>query len=459
VRITSFLSTIFLSTSLIIFVPFNANAVKMDDRVRSFTDAHTLTGIEQRLPVLIVYKPNPRVQFGWHLLAHRDLEIEMIRYQQMQEQTLINSFFNGKELPKISLWIANGTLTTLTRSELRNLRNSPNISSITYGLRESRILPSRPSKFVFSADVFTYGLIKINIPTLRQNFKDLDGRGVRVGIIDTGINPEHKEFRGRPLVFKDFVTPANLKPRDDHGHGSHVAGTIAGGALSGTAIGVAPGVSLIIAKGFDKNGNSKDPNLLQALQWMADPDQNPATNDYAKIISNSWNADYAIGGMNPQDDPFCIAVDNLTKLGIAPVFAAGNDGGSQTIRAPGACPGAITVGATDEDDQVASFSSRGPAKWKNVLFEKPEVAAPGVDILSVDKGGDYRHMSGTSMATPHVAGALALLSQANPNLNAENLKRILMLGANRLGFPQPNSEIGAGRIDVMRSVTILKTSH
>ena len=150
------------------------------------------------------------------------------------------------------------------------------------------------------------------------------------------------------------------------------------GFQTGTAIGVAPGASLIVAKAFGRYGGSDDKDLLAALQWIADPDGNPATADGAKVVSCSWNVDPVGGTPSSTDDPFCQALENLRRFGIVPVFSAGNDGpGSGSIKPPGACPAAFTVGATDDVDRLADFSSRGPSHWRDVELIKPDVVAPG----------------------------------------------------------------------------------
>ena len=113
------------------------------------------------------------------------------------------------------------------------------------------------------------------------------------------------------------------------------------------------------------------------MQWIADPDQNPNTDDSADILSCSWTIDAILKNEDPTEEPFCLAVDQLQKLGIYAVFAAGNDGpAASTILAPSACTNAITVAATDNQDKIADFSSKGPIKWKTITTRKPDIAAP-----------------------------------------------------------------------------------
>lgn len=301
---------------------------------------------------------------------------------------------------------------------------------------------------------YTYGLKKVNYPLAVTKFPELSGTGVIVGILDTGIDANHPDLKGKVAAFKNYINSSSTVPTDDNGHGSHVAGTIAGGNKSGTVIGFAPNVKLVIGKVFSKYGSSVDADMLKSMQWMADPDGNPATADYPKVINSSWNLDD--GNMkiqNPDHEPFCIAINQLLELGTLSVFSAGNDGPSKdSIKIPGSCPNAITVASTDESDIIANTSSRGPSVWKAVSVAKPNLAAPGVDIYSVEPGNSYKYRSGTSMATPHVTGAVALLIQANPTKSTEEIRQLLYQGTFDLGVSGFDESFGFGRLDILRSL-------
>jgi subtilisin family serine protease len=138
------------------------------------------------------------------------------------------------------------------------------------------------------------------------------------------------------------------------------------------------------------------------------------------------------------------------------VFAGGNEGpGQSTIGLPGGCPQTLAVGATDQNDKIASFSSRGPVQWKTGTFIKPDVSAPGVGVLSSVPGGGYKSYSGTSMATPHVAGTAALIYQGAPNATIEAVKGLLEKNAVDLGDHGQDNVFGYGRIDAMASIKML----
>jgi Subtilisin-like serine proteases len=273
------------------------------------------------------------------------------------------------------------------------------------------------------------------------------GAGVTVAIIDTGIDYMHSALgRGFGPEFKvkggwDFVNN-DADPMDDAGHGTHVAGIVAG--QSDVITGVAPDVSLIAYKVLGSTGSGSESNVIAAIERATDPNQDGNTADHVDVANLSLG-----GGGNP-DDPGSVAIDNATAAGVTFAIAAGNSGsGFHTIASPGTSRSAITVGASDLADAVTSFSSRGP-NMKN-LSVKPDVVAPGLSIISSYLGNTYASLSGTSMATPHVAGAAALLKALHHDWTPAHIKLALMNNATFL-----HNEImagGAGRIDVFAAAT------
>lgn len=413
-----------------------ASPVKIDAQLTRFLSENASSSI----PVLVTYRAPKNAP---------TTEQEMIQQVTSAEKEVFAVL--DTKVARSTLWIAGGTITRLNPDQLRGLLHahkfSNRIASVTALTRKGKINSTTRSR---QLDLdYADGLKKIGLPAVRNSHPDLDGRGVRVGIVDTGMDPTHPDLQGRVKAFRDFINPQSTVAYDDNSHGTHVAGTIAGGSTSGTVIGIAPAADLIIAKAFTAKGDSQEDQLLQALQWAADPDGNPQTNDGAQIISSSWNVDGDFHKTEPGSDPFCIAIDNLAKLGITAVFAAGNDGDNpDSVLVPGACPGALTVGASDENDEVPSFSSRGPTTWKSITVAKPEIVAPGVDVYSSVPNGKYDYKSGTSMATPHVSGALALLIQAKPSASPDTLRQFLLQGAVDLGPSGADSVSGFGRLDL-----------
>ncbi|MBW7874964.1 MAG: S8 family serine peptidase, partial [Candidatus Cloacimonetes bacterium] len=275
-----------------------------------------------------------------------------------------------------------------------------------------------------------------------------------VGVLDTGILKTHPDFGDRVLLTKDFISSyADNDSNDGQGHGTHCAGTIGGSNTSGRAIGVAPEASFVIGKIFNDSGSTTMSAILNAMQWIADPDSNPATDDAPRVVSNSWGGGQ---GTVQSEKPRWTAVQTWRDLGIVPVFAAGNSGPSMgTMSVPGGYPHSFAVGATNKNDGIASFSSRGPIQWEGFgSVIKPDISAPGVDVYSAKHTGGYTVMSGTSMATPHVAGVVALMLQANPDLSVDRIESILMETSLDLGAEGKDSVFGQGRMDALRAVEI-----
>ena len=275
------------------------------------------------------------------------------------------------------------------------------------------------------------------------------GRGVRVAIVDTGVDYAHPDLGGglgsayKVVGGYDFVNN-DPDPMDDNGHGTHVAGIV---AANGVLKGVAPDASLLAYKVLNDSGWGQTSAIIAGLERAADPDDNPATDDGANVINMSLG-----GGGNP-DSPLSQAVDNAVNHGIVVVVAAGNSGPSaETIGCPGVARNALTVAASDKYDTLAEFSSRGPVPgYADVI--KPDITAPGVSIQStvplygsLGSPTRYRSLDGTSMATPHVAGAVALIKQLHPDWTPEVIKANLMNTAKNLG--RDMFEQGAGRVDV-----------
>ncbi|MBP2329005.1 subtilisin family serine protease/ethanolamine utilization microcompartment shell protein EutS [Kibdelosporangium banguiense] len=274
------------------------------------------------------------------------------------------------------------------------------------------------------------------------------GAGVKVAVLDTGVDQTHPDLATREVAEKNFTSSRDAVDRV--GHGTHVASTIAGtGAkANGKYKGVAYGASILDGKVLDDGGSGYDSWIIAGMEW--------AVGQGAKIVNMSLG-----GGDTSEIDPMEDAVNTLSaKHGTLFVIAAGNAGPRpETIGSPGSADAALTVGAVNRDDSIADFSSRGPRVGGGAV--KPEITAPGVDIAAAQAAGTrmgkpvadgYVAASGTSMATPHVAGVAALLAQVHPDWTGEQLKATLTASA------KPNNKLtaldqGAGRVDVARAIT------
>ena len=262
------------------------------------------------------------------------------------------------------------------------------------------------------------------------------GEGVSIAILDTGIDASHPAFEDRVVVEANFTDDPT--PDDEHGHGTHCAGIAAGSAAGSQYQGVAPGAHLWNVKVLNHEGWGYQSWIIDGIDLASlGPDGRPRTGDEADVISMSLG-----GGPTDGTDPLSQAVNLAVERGVVVVVAAGNSGPSPlSIGTPGPAQKAITVGATDNQDHMADFSSRGPTvDWR----VKPDVVAPGVDIMSAVPWG-YESWSGTSMATPHVAGAAALLREFyGGGVTPQFIKDALMYTSRDLGYSI--YEQGSGRL-------------
>ncbi|TXR91828.1 peptidase [Streptomyces sp. col6] len=270
-----------------------------------------------------------------------------------------------------------------------------------------------------------------------------DGKGTKVAVLDTGADAEHPDLKGRITESKNFTDSDTTDDRQ--GHGTHTLSTVggSGAASDGKKRGVAPGADLLVGKVLNDSGSGDSSWIIAGMQWAVD--------QKADVVSMS------LGSSAPTDctDPMSLAAEELGRSkDTLFVVAAGNSGPSlNTVSSPGCAPSVLTVGAVDRDDSTASFSSRGPAIGAHTL--KPEIAAPGVNISAAAAGGRgiyaYQSMSGTSMATPHVAGAAAIVKERHPDWTAQQVKAALVSSA-KSDIPGDVRETGGGRLDVKAAI-------
>jgi subtilisin family serine protease len=295
------------------------------------------------------------------------------------------------------------------------------------------------------------------------------GKGRLVCNFDTGVDGHHPclsaNWRGNNggAASACWLDPYGSDyPKDDKGHGTHTMGIMAGVSGDDT-IGVAHGAQWIAAAVVDRGGSIGQTigNIISAFEWAVDPDGDPETlDDVPDVINNSWGIP---PGLKPScDETFWEAIDNVESAGVVVLFAAGNEGPDPaSLRTPAdrisSPTNAFSVGAVDALSfgyPVANFSSRGPSGCDNQTI-KPEVCAPGVSIYSCFKNGEYSYMSGTSMATPFVAGAVAILRQYNPDATVEEIKQALFESCADLGPEGEDNTYGRGLINVKRALEIL----
>ncbi|MEO9174477.1 MAG: S8 family serine peptidase [Gaiellales bacterium] len=349
-------------------------------------------------------------------------------------------------------WLVNAVSLSASPAQIAQIASDPHVADVDL---DTRVFAADASDQVTpqtSPDTGDWGINAIGARSVWDAY-GITGKGERIGVIDTGVDPTAPDLVGKIAAWHDFVN-GRPTPYDDGQHGTHVAGTLVGGNADGGAIGVAPGATLVVAKALDAQGVGNGSTLIAAAQWMMDPDGNPATPDYPTVISNSWVSP------NATDTWFLPMVQAWRALGIVPVFAAGNTGGAGTVGSPASYSESVAVGSIDEQLALSSFSSQGPVTWNDVNGEniapgtavtKPDLVAPGEDVMSTVPGG-YGEMSGTSMATPHVAAAVALLRQAAPTMSVDDVIATLRATAHDLGPAGPDNQYGAGEVDVYAAI-------
>ncbi len=287
--------------------------------------------------------------------------------------------------------------------------------------------------------------------------KGVTGKGIKIAVLDTGIDTEHPALKNKLVNWAEFSSSGSIisdsKPYDSDGHGTHVSGIAVGGSVS-LPLGVAPDAKLAVGLVIPRGGGTFS-QILGGLEWVLDPDNDPSTDDAPRAVNMSLGA---IGYYKTWTKVF----EKLLSNNILPVCAIGNEGDGLSS-SPGNSPNAIGVGAYDKNSKAATFSSgNDKITWEEegllATYVKPDISSPGVQIYSSVPGGKYEKWSGTSMATPHVAGAVALLMQAFPLASAYDLMHILKVGAIDTGKPGADSRYGFGKLNLERSYQLLSES-
>ena len=380
-------------------------------------------------------------------------------------------------------WIMNLIVVQATREELERIAARADVDIVEANFKVSLIEPERDkTKSVRIPDKgigVTPGLKAIKADSV-WHLLGITGKGRLVANLDTGVDGFHtaltNRWRGNHApwqeCWRDALGNGTTYPVDNYGHGTHVMGTMCGlGAVTGDTIGVAWEAEWIADNAIDQwTGPEFDNDVLDAFQWFADPDSNPSTtDDVPDVVQNSWGIDHRFSGYVDCDYRWQDVIENCEAAGVVCIFSAGNEGpGLATHRSPAnICNTPTTnfsVGAVDATNYdfpypIANFSSRGPSDCEG-KDKKPEVVAPGVQVYSSVPGGGYEQYGwdGTSMAGPHVAGVVALMRQANPDLDVDSVKQILMNTAVDLGDSGEDNAYGWGIIDAYQAVLAAQQS-
>jgi subtilisin family serine protease len=363
-----------------------------------------------------------------------------------------------------SLWSSRSVVLRLSPKELERLpAEVPEVADI-FPNRPLRVPPVVKVKTIPQRAVdnkaSAWGVYRIGAMAAWGAY-EARGQDVKVAVLDTGVDPNHPALEGRIAGWAEFDASgqqvAGSVAHDTDQHGTHVAGTIAGNRANGRWIGVAPQAQILAALVLDGSRGGTDAQVLAGIDWALEQD--------AQVISMS------LGGLTfgPEvPSAYTAAIVTALRAGVPVVAAIGNEGG-QTSGSPGNDLFAFSVGATDPEDRAAGFSGGRThmisestfidSKYLPLPYSKPEVSAPGVAVESSIPGGDYAVFSGTSMATPHVSGALALILGATnglksvpPEERAFLLQDLLISSVEELGESGQDHRFGFGRIDALRAL-------
>jgi subtilisin family serine protease len=345
------------------------------------------------------------------------------------------------------LWAIGAVAARLRADRVAELAADPSVESVDL---DAIVLAPEPPAAASASAPPGWNLDAVGAPALWA--LGHTGEGVVVASLDTGVDVGHPDlgerWRGGPGGWFDPHDPqhASTAPHDPDGHGTYTMGI-----LAGSVTGMAPGARWIAAKLWDEAGEAQASDIHDAFQWLLDPDGDPETADAPRVVNASW-------GLLQAEEPcileFAEDLALLRAAGIAVVFAAGNDGEPRIGGvSPGNNPGAFAVGATEPDSTVAGFSARGPSACGGETGTFPRLVAPGADITTTDRSFGLgvplytAPLDGTSLAAPHVAGALALLADAFPEATVDELEDALVRSARDLGAAGPDDESGAGLLD------------
>ncbi len=387
---------------------------------------------------------------------------EVLKTVARNSQRDVISFLSSEDVAEYeSFWLVNMLYVKATPEVIVELAKREDVALVDVVRERHIIMPKKSFKDIPQEKSVEWNITKIKADSVWSAY-GLSGDGVIVGTMDTGIDPSHPALSGNFSGYFFDAVNDRTTPYDDHGHGTHVAGTIAGGDGPGpftNDIGVAYRAQIASAKAFNSGGSGQDQDIIECFQWFVSLKVDSGVD--IKAVSNSW------GSTDETDTTFLPFVRAWHEFDIIPVFASGNSGpGSGSAGTPGNFPNVIGVGATDINDNIASFSSRGPAPnqypWSDTTlwsrpdwnFIKPDISAPGVNVRSSTPGGGYESWDGTSMATPHVTGVIALMFELNPSLDYSTIYDILTnYGVDHpAGNTYPNNDYGWGRINALKVI-------
>lgn len=379
--------------------------------------------------------------------------IKALRKKSEESQRELLRFLKTRGAKNIkSLWVNNKLVFASTANVIREVAAKPGVRNIRL---DSTFMAPQAVMSALPTVEWNLEMIRVGEPW----GLGVNGEGIVVASMDTGVDIHHPDLAWKWRDGENSWYDPNGEhdsPYDAHGHGTQTMGIIVGGSEGGSAIGVAPSAKWISVKIFNDEGNASLSNVHLGYAWLLDPDGNPDTDDSPDVVNNSWG----LNNVNKCDNEFAGDLQILKLAGIAVVFSAGNDGpGIYTSQSPANNIDAFSVGAVDDAYTVSDSSSRGPSACDDAVY--PRITAPGVNIKTTDLtyGGifpdAYIVVSGASYASPHLAGAMALLLSAFPETSVSVLEEVLLNSAMNTGPPDNN--YGYGIVDIASAYQLLKS--
>lgn len=457
----------FLAGFLAVFLALKLPALAQTERIEA-GEALPPTGPNELVRVIVHMKETavlPSSSLTASKLNQRTAVIQTLQQTAVSSQAALrrqlDSWQTGGDIAGYHpFWIINAILVTSTAKLVDQIAARPDIAAVVTDEKQRYFDPpdtdfwqmvaqAQPTASGRPPITTGWGIDRINAPKAWHGL-GIDGSGVTIAIMDSGVDWQHPDllpnYRGNlggGIVnhsgnWFHTVYSSITEPMDALGHGTHVAGT----AVGQNGIGTAPGAKWIAVSIADASGFIYESDVHRGFEWLMAPNGDPAL--APDVINNSW-------GGNPYSTSFIKDINALQSAGIITVFSAGNSGPfPESIESPASLTETLSVAASDEIDEIAWFSSRGPSVLTGE--QNPWLAAPGWEILSALPGGRYGPNSGTSMAAPHVSGAIALLLSANPTLTRSEILQILAQTAVPISATHPNNDSGWGRLDAYAAV-------
>lgn len=414
---------------------------------------------DEKVPVIVRFKDIAQIMTAERVskgIAGMQV-VRSLEGHALQMQAPFIEFLKGRGAENITpLWVINAIAFEADASLIRELAKQEGVLKI----REDTVFTAaQPLAAGGTAD--EWNLYAVRAPELWA--AGFSGQGIVVANMDTGVDAAHPDlatnWRGGTNSWYDPYGE-HATPYDVVGHGTQAMGLAVGGNASGVSIGVAPGASWIAVKIFNDARTSQISKIHQGFQWLLNPDGDPSTDDTPDIVSNSWGMNQYIDDCVPEFEQDIAA---LRAAGIAVVASAGNDGpAANSSLSPANSAGVLSVGAVDDMFEVPLFSSRGPSACDGSIY--PKISAPGANILTTDLTfngtfpSSYTFVSGTSFASSHVAGTLALIKSAMPAISAADAVSALETSALDINVSGPDNASGQGMVDGMAAYDLLMGS-